>query len=226
VVDEQGRFLRGDVIGLLTASFLHADTVVTPVTSTSAVELSGLFARTLRTRVGSPYVVETMAANMTGVVVGFEANGGVLLGSSLERDGFSLTALPTRDALLPIVTVLALAHQRGSTMSQLIQGLPSRFTASGRIEHVTAEESMLFLPLVADYNDALALLGKDAKITGIDVTDGVKLTLSTNESLHFRASGNAPELRCYSEASTIERAAHLLQLGLAKAETAIMEIRG
>ncbi len=60
VADENGVFLRGDSLGLLTARFLNADAVVTPVTSNTAIELSGLFAKVYRTRVGSPYVIEGM----------------------------------------------------------------------------------------------------------------------------------------------------------------------
>lgn len=221
IADEQGRFLRGDVVGLLTALALGADTVVTPVTSSSAVELSGLFRRTVRTRVGSPYVIEAMAADGAGVVVGFEANGGVLLGSPVEGRGFALAALPTRDALLPIVAVLALARRRGRTVSQLVGELPARFTASGRIEHVAAGESGLLLATLADRRGAAAFLGDDAELAGIDTMDGVRLTLATGETVHFRASGNAPELRCYCEASTAARASLLLEEGLARASAAI-----
>lgn len=221
VADEEGSFLRGDVVGLLTASMLGADTVVTPVTSSSAVELSGLFGSTVRTRVGSPHVIEAMADSGSGIVVGFEANGGVLLGSPVERDGLALAALPTRDALLPIVCVLALARRRGVAISRLVRDLPPRFTASGRIEHVTAAESAPFLESLAEPGGAARLLDDAARIARIDDVDGVKLALDGGDSLHFRASGNAPELRCYSEASTPQRAAHLLRLGLARAEAAI-----
>lgn len=225
IADEQGRFLRGDVVGLLTALALGADTVVTPVTSSSAVELSGLFGRTVRTRVGSPYVIEAMAACGAGVVVGFEANGGVLLGSPIEGQGFALAALPTRDALLPIVAVLALARRRGRTVSQLAGEMPARFTASGRMEHVAAGESAALLTPLADRRGAAAFLGGDAELAGIDTMDGVRLTLATGETVHFRASGNAPELRCYCEASTAARASLLLEEGLARASTAIAALR-
>lgn len=225
IADEQGRFLRGDVVGLLTALALGADTVVTPVTSSSAVELSGLFGRTVRTRVGSPYVIEAMAADGAGVVVGFEANGGVLLGSPVEAQGFALAALPTRDALLPVVAVLALARRRGRTVSQLVGELPARFTASGRIEHVAAGESAALLTTLADRRAAAAFLGDDAELAGIDTMDGVRLTLATGETVHFRASGNAPELRCYCEASTAARASLLLEEGLARASAAIAALR-
>ena len=45
IADEQGRWLRGDTLGLLCARELHAGSVVTPVNSTTALEASGLFRR-------------------------------------------------------------------------------------------------------------------------------------------------------------------------------------
>ncbi|MDP1731233.1 MAG: phosphomannomutase, partial [Devosia sp.] len=41
LIDGEGSFVRGDALGLLTAQFLGADTVVTPVTSNSAIEAVG-----------------------------------------------------------------------------------------------------------------------------------------------------------------------------------------
>jgi len=39
--------------------------------------------------------------------------------------------------------------------------------------------------------------------------------------VHFRASGNAPELRCYVEAATAEEAADMLDWGLRTAAKAV-----
>ena len=53
------------------------------------------------------------------------------------------------------------------------------------------------------------LLPKDDvlyEVSNIDLTDGVRFTFTNNEIVHFRASGNAPELRCYAEADTQARA--------------------
>src|SRR5690606_36184092 len=50
MVDETGALLRGDVLGILTARFVGAATVVTPVTSNSAIEASGFFHDVVRTR--------------------------------------------------------------------------------------------------------------------------------------------------------------------------------
>ncbi|TOP04262.1 hypothetical protein CGH23_23835, partial [Vibrio parahaemolyticus] len=37
-------------------------------------------------------------------------------------------------------------------------------------------------------------------------TDGLRLTLSGADICHLRPSGNAPELRCYAEADSIQKA--------------------
>lgn len=220
----QGCFLRGDVIGMLTASFLRAATVVTPVTSSSAVEKSALFGNVVRTRVGSPYVIEAMAAQSgkdAGVIVGFEANGGVLLGSPVVWEGFELKALPTRDALLPILSVLALARREGKTVSALAGRLPARFTVSDKLANVASEQSTSFLALFSDMRGIEVFLEGGGKLARVDRTDGARLMLPSGDVVHFRASGNAPELRCYAESSTPEQAARLLEWGLRKAAAAI-----
>jgi phosphomannomutase len=136
IADEAGRFLRGDLVGLATARFLGASTVVTPVTSSSAPELSGAFARVVRTRVGSPHVIEAMRA-CEGTVVGYEANGGVMLGSDIGLASGTLEALPTRDAALPILAVLAFSRAGGTRVSRVQDAFPRRFTGSDRLTDVS-----------------------------------------------------------------------------------------
>ncbi len=115
--------MRGDLLGLLTARRLGADIVVTPVTSSSSLERAPFLSHVVRTRVGSPFVIEGMdGAAGSGTVVGFEANGGVLVGSDVERDGRRLSALKTRDALLPIVATLAEAKAAGQSVSRVVEG--------------------------------------------------------------------------------------------------------
>ncbi|CAN7192819.1 phosphomannomutase [Phyllobacterium sp. LjRoot231] len=227
IADEQGVFMRGDSVGLLTARFLQADAVVTPVTSNTAIELSGLFSKVYRTRVGSPYVIEGMEqASKDGYqrIVGFEANGGVLLGSSVATDGGRLDALPTRDAMLPILAVLGMAAKEGVALSKLLENMPSRFTRSGRIEHVDASRSGPFLQNLLDASQRESFFVELGAIRENDAIDGVRIVLSTGEVIHYRASGNAPELRCYAEAATDERADQLLEWGLKRAEVALASI--
>lgn len=109
MADESGRILRGDVVGLMTARYLGIDTVVVPVTAGSVLERAG-FRQVIRTKVGSPFVIAGMEqARRDGAdsVAGFEANGGFLLGSDVSLAGQVLPALPTRDAVLPILAALA-----------------------------------------------------------------------------------------------------------------------
>lgn len=123
VADEAGRFLRGDLVGALTAAFLGADAIVTPVTSNLALNRPSLFPKVVRTRVGSPYVIAGMAqapADGAARFVGFEANGGVLLGSDVERGGRRLAALPMRDAVLKILAVLTGVAEAGAPLSRLL----------------------------------------------------------------------------------------------------------
>ncbi|MEF2071482.1 phosphomannomutase [Consotaella aegiceratis] len=231
VADEAGTVLRGDVIGLLTARHLGLTTIVTPVTSCSAIETSGVATDVIRTRVGSPFVIagmeEALRSGSGAAVVGFEANGGVLLGSDLERDGRRISALPTRDSILPIVSVLAEIKRSGRPLSDLVDDLGTGHTAAHRLQHVGADRSGPFLARLAedaDYRSTFfAPVGAVARVNGID---GVRSILQDGSVLHFRASGNAPELRCYVEAASPETARHLLDWGLARAGEAVARSDG
>lgn len=221
VADETGAFLRGDVLGLLSARFLGAKTVATPVTTTSAAELCGWFGSVLRTRVGSPYVIAAMRLAGVGTVVGFEANGGVLLGEGGEVGGAALAALPTRDALLPILVALHLANGAGGRLSQVVAELPARFGASGRLADVEPGASAAFLARLADPAFAADFLAGAGIVSARSDIDGPRFTLAGGETIHYRASGNAPELRCYTEAATPARAEALLAWGLDAAARAL-----
>jgi len=214
--DERGRWLRGDLAGILCARFLDADAVCTPVSCNTAVERCGWFREVRRTKIGSPYVIAAMnAASAEGGrrVVGYEANGGFLLNSHIERQGRTLRALPTRDAVLVILSILLLAKRQGRRVSELAAALPARFTASGRMKNVPPRKSAALLERFSTGSDAAdgreleAVFGALCGTVGtIDRTDGLRVTFGNGEILHVRASGNAPELRCYSEAGTEERA--------------------
>jgi phosphomannomutase len=218
LVDETGALVRGDVIGILTAKFLGADAVVTPVTSNSSIEATGYFAEVVRTKVGSPFVIAGMA-EARGKVVGFEANGGVLLGSDVTVNGTMLSALPTRDGLLPILSVLGAARAAGQTVSQLVATLPPRFARSNRLQHVPHERTAVLLETLR--RDAAGFLAAQGTIRAVSTIDGQRYELVSGDVIHYRPSGNAPELRCYTEASTDERAAELLAWGLKAAEAVV-----
>jgi phosphomannomutase len=211
IADEKGEWLRGDVVGILCAQALGAGTVVTPITSNTALEASGAFVDTIRTRIGSPHVIAAMAGASKAPVVGYEANGGVLLGSDVMLNGRPLAALPTRDAVLPMLLLLTTARRRGCQLSDLVAELPPRYTFSDRRQGVNAEACRVLLAKLAEDPSGFQKLGRNRlpRVVSIDDTDGVRASLDSGDILHLRLSGNAPELRCYAEASTPERAALL-----------------
>jgi len=220
VGDERGTWLRGDVAGILTARYLGADQVVTPVSSNTALERSGWFAATIRTRIGSPFVIEGMQRAAGRCVVGYEANGGFLTQSDVARDGRRLPALPTRDALVVALAVLGLAAERGIPVSGLSALLPPRFTASDRLK---AFPTLLAQQRIAGLSsggpEAIAAAFPDlGAVREIDETDGLRIGFAAGDIVHLRPSGNAPELRCYVEADSEGRATALLQRCLAVLE--------
>ncbi len=219
IADEKGRWLRGDVAGILCAKYLGADSVSTPVSCNSAVEKSGYFKSVNRTRIGSPYVIESMInANKGGakVVVGYEANGGFLTNSDIPLFGKSLRALPTRDAVILHLCIILLSIREGKKLSELTSSLPERYTASDRLKNVPQEDSKYILDLFSsgdvlkDQSKATEIFGELCGVcSAIDRTDGVRMTFDSGEIVHLRPSGNAPEFRCYNEAASVDRAVEL-----------------
>ena len=224
VADSAGRILRGDVLGLITARFLGADTVVVPVTAGSALEHSGGFRKVVRTKVGSPFVIAGMEeATSAGarIVAGFEANGGFLLGSDVTLHGRTLAALPTRDAMLPILAILAAVRAAGTSLADLVASLDAGEMASDRLPNPPSETSAAFLDRLREPDFRAAFLGPIGSSASIDQQDGIRIELNGGRTIHFRASGNAPELRCYAEAKTAQEAQDLVRWGLASAATAM-----
>jgi len=215
VSDEYGKWLRGDVAGFLTGRFLGVSHMVTPVSSNSMVEKSESFQSVSRTRIGSPYVIEKMKAlAIEEGVAGYEANGGFLLMSNIpNKNGRVLEALPTRDAMIVIISVLASAIQAGRTVSELLTQLPARYTASDRIKNFSNDVSGRILSSLNtdDFQNNCSSFEEmfeeiEAKVVSLDNTDGLRFMLSSGDIVHLRASGNAPELRCYTESDSLERA--------------------
>lgn len=214
VMDGKGEFVRGDALGLLAARFLGAKVVVTPVTSNSAIERTGYFEQVVRTRVGSPFVVAGMET--ADAVVGFEANGGTFVGS-----GFELTALPTRDAILPVIAALGLAAKDGVSVAELVAQLPLQVAVADRLQDVPGERSAAFLERLRTDGVFAAEVFAPHGIAGVNAIDGLQFHLTGGETVHFRASGNAPELRSYVEAGTAERAQELLAWSMAALAKAV-----
>jgi len=213
--DEKGEWIRGDITGILTAEYLNASYVATPISSNTAVEKYGQFRHVARTRIGSPYVIEAMTqAKSNDTTVGYEANGGFLIYTAIKHQNRVLEALPTRDAILVPLSLLMLADNRNMTLSQLVATLPPRYTASDRVKDFPTEQSKTILSNLL--NDHAIINSYFEPHFGtfkhIDTTDGLRITFKNEEVVHLRPSGNAPEFRCYNEATTPERAIDMNKL--------------
>jgi len=221
---ETGQWLRGDIAGILCASYLNIDHIVTPVSSNSAVEKCSRFKSVRRTRIGSPYVIAAMQDLVTGgatSVAGYEANGGFLLATSVEKNGRQLESLPTRDAVIVIVSLLAEAKAQHCSLSSLTRSLPARYTASDRVKDFPAYLSQQRLSQLAGSDNKYQAIEAEfgdlcGKVEFVDRTDGLRIHFCNNEIIHLRPSGNAPEFRCYNEADTMQRAEMLNQLCIEK----------
>jgi phosphomannomutase len=183
--------------------------------------VTALFPDATLTRIGSPYVIAGMeaarASDRQAKVVGFEANGGFLLGFAADGPAGPLAALDTRDSLLPILAPLAAARRTGQDLAALVAALPPRFTAADRLQEIDRDKAGAFLAQLDAAPDAraafLASLGREK---AVDRTDGLRMMLEGDRVIHLRPSGNAPEFRVYVEAETPEAARDLLAQAMAE----------
>ncbi|MBN8135355.1 phosphomannomutase [Vibrio vulnificus] len=218
VADENGEWLRGDILGVLCAQAMNMQALAVPVSCNTVIESIPQFGHVSRTRIGSPYVIAKFAelAKQYDAISGFEANGGYLLGSDVKINGKALKALPTRDAVLPAIMLLSAAKESG--IAALVDALPKRYTHSDRIQNFATEKSVV---IVQEGTQDAQALSEQVGFTGltvavVDTTDGLRITLSDNSIFHLRPSGNAPELRCYAEADSFKRAKALVDQVLEK----------
>ena len=233
LADDVGMWLRGDVLGILAAKALGIKRIATPVSCNTSLEKSGCFEKICRTRIGSPYVIAGMeslvdANDPSASVAGYEANGGFLLQTNLTRtfaDGTrTLKALPTRDALLPMIAVMVMVREERMCLVDLLRKLPKRFTVSDRLKEFPTEKSKTKLAEIREKNLGEKLFGALAakpskfaegkkfqgKIVSLNEVDGYRMEFDSGDIIHLRPSGNAPEFRCYVETEGKDRSAELL----------------
>lgn len=233
LADDTGMWLRGDVLGILAAKALGIKCIATPVSCNTSLEKSGYFDKICRTRIGSPYVIEGMQklAEFGETVAGYEANGGFLLQTDLKSDnGRILKALPTRDALLPMIAVMVNVRKERLCVVDLLKRLPKRFTLSDRLKEFPTEKAKAKLDEIRKYNLGQKLFGALAakpskykpkgaaeqvpfsgKVVFVNEVDGYRMKFDSGDIIHLRPSGNAPEFRCYVETDDKVRSAELLE---------------
>jgi phosphomannomutase len=237
------KYITGDILGLLAILGLEklgikADAVCVPVSANDAI------ARVCKeksieltlTKIGSPFVIAAMNDSIAGHPAGWnvfswESNGGFLTGTDLKFKAGTLKALPTRDAVLPLLSVIYLIVKSGKRPSELIKTLPSRFTHADRIKEFPMETGRAIIGYLTPKNPGDAgeleeiirriegVFLKDdgfGRVKSIDYTDGIRILFDNGEISHLRPSGNAPEFRNYAIADSPERAREMVRIGIEK----------
>ena len=196
------RFYGGDLVGIVVADYVGVDSIAVPISVNDAVDRHFADREVVirKTKIGSPHVIAAMREAEAGhqSVVGWEANGGFLTGTAIERDGRRLEALPTRDAVLPILATLFAAIERGGSIVELFGQLPPRFSKAGLIDQFPQEASRAIVarfmpgdPAIVDirYADSLVHLGlADGRTKHADAGQAAELQRMRKElELYFAA---------------------------------------
>lgn len=223
----KAHFFGGDLVGMVVAEYLKADAVVVPISCNDAVDRGNLSSVVeAKTRIGSPFVIAGMEeARRKGKirVCGWEPNGGFLTGSDMERNGAVLSALLTRDAILPILGVLFAAADSGLNLVDLFDQLPKRFSRAALLENFPRSLGLKIVTFFSAGAAAQKLLARFftqemgfATIAHVDYTDGIRVLFDNGDVAHVRPSGNADELRIYSVADTQVRADAIAAMAVAE----------
>ena len=237
------KYITGDILGLLAILGLQnlnvkVDAVCVPVSANDSISRickdKGI--EVTETKIGSPFVIAAMNDSINSHsgrwnVFSWESNGGFLTGTDLIIGDKILRALPTRDAVLPLISVIYLILKSAKFVSQFLETLPKRFTHADRIKEFPMELGKAILNYLTpkDLSDPGeieiikkriegAFLKEDGfgKVKNVNYTDGVRINFDNNEILHLRPSGNAPEFRNYAIADSPERAADMVRIGIEK----------
>jgi len=207
VIDERGEFHRGDIVGCVVAKELGADAAAVPISCNDAgakyLEENGI--KAVYTKIGSPYVISGMKKSAdANTVVGWEVNGGFMMGSEATLHGVNLKPLPTRDAILPIVAVLTMAVENSKKVSEIFEVLPKRYTGAALLDNVDEQAIVRIRDLPQDQAAAEAIIERELKSRelgepiNVNRLDGLRVTFSSGNVIHIRPSGNAPQLRIYT----------------------------
>jgi phosphomannomutase len=188
------RFLSGDLLGIVAAEVLRADAVVVPISANDAIErrMSERGALLRKTKIGSPYVIagidDLRREKPDARIVGWEANGGFLVGSTFTLGGGGvLRALPTRDSTLPILANLYASREEKISLSALWDRLPARFGNAGLIDNVPVAVSRAILARLIPAGDVIEVeYGTDDRV--VDRGRPEPTALGAHEAGPWRAS--------------------------------------
>lgn len=133
-----------------------------------------------------------LADDIHDKVVGFEANGGFLLGFDVYEKG-KILKLMTRDCMIPILLPMITAKGKGQSMSRLVGGLLASFTHADRLQYIETTSAKTYLDaLIADSHQRQMQFAAIGTIIDIDVTDGMRMAFSNGHIVNLRHRATPP----------------------------------
>ena len=140
----------------------------------------------------------------------------------------SSSSSSSNDAVIVILSLLVAGKNQDIPLSGLSAQLPERYTFSDRIKQIPTDRSQA---LIAGFDSGNEQSDKEniaaffaqqfGHVTTINRTDGLRITFENGDIVHLRPSGNAPELRCYTEADSLQRATTINSQAMEKVRAAI-----
>lgn len=188
-VDDLGRFMPGDYSCTIIAEDSDSEAVVTPINTSDVINHIGK--KVYRTKVGSTNVALKMKE--VGATFGFEANGG-----AISREIFY-----GRDGASTLVKLLNILKKKKQPLSALYNALPQFYLYRDKVDCPQEKNQLIYSTVREKYS------GKE-----LDDTDGLKVILEPEEWILFRASGNAPEFRVFTQSKNKDRSLKLGQEGI------------
>jgi len=187
-IDHDGNYISGDYIGALVSKHTNCSAIATPINTSQVIDKIGK--RVIRTKVGSPHVVQAIKEN--NLDYGFEANGGGIFKNMLSRDG-GRTAIE-------LLNILA---REKKTLSNLVGELPKYYLYRDKVEYRWELKDTI-----------MEKVRKHFKAVKTEELDGVKIWTDNESWILFRSSSNAPEFRVFAESSDNNKANELISKGL------------
>jgi len=140
----------------------------------------------------------------------------------LKKHAAGDAASTTRDVVIMILSILLMSVEEQSEISTLVSELPQRYTYSDRLKNFPTEtskklvEQLSLQDMDGQYPAIIKIFGRHfGTVKSVDRTDGLRIVFGSDQVVHLRPSGNAPELRCYTESSAEAEAVTINQKALA-----------
>ncbi len=196
VINENGEYVSPNEIIAILLKYLQSKGVEGAVVKTVGSSLlidnvaKKLGVDVIETAVGFKHVGEAMRLNK--VIIGGEESGGLSISGHI----------PEKDGLIANLLIMEVMAVTGKTLVELqdeIYGLAGCKFYTDRIDLKTED-----VKPILEHFKGLKKVG-EYKVTGIDLKDGVKLSLGDKTKILVRPSGTEPLLRIYFETDSLEK---------------------